>query len=230
MSSEKTVSISHIYPITFSIIKKHTINTTCDRPRVAEFKATVRQSLSERMEVDNKARLVAMPALMASALDPRHKHLPFLARDETKAVFDKLNELCAHDLEDHAAIAEDMGEEEVEQHGATGGVDDAVTAGPSSAISMLLGDDYSVADTTNPQMEVDAYIKDPRPSLESNPLDWWRENQTRLTRLAEVAHRYLCIPGTSVPSERVFSAAGLVVNRLRTRLTPEHVDMLVFFE
>uniref|UniRef100_A0AAV2KKN9 Uncharacterized protein n=1 Tax=Knipowitschia caucasica TaxID=637954 RepID=A0AAV2KKN9_KNICA len=110
MSSEKTVSISHIYPITFSIIKKHTIKTTCDRPRVAEFKATVRQSLSERMEVDNKARLVAMPALMASALDPRHKHLLFLARDETKAVFDKLNELCAHDLEDHAAIAEDMAE------------------------------------------------------------------------------------------------------------------------
>lgn len=51
MSSEKTVSISHIYPITFSIINKHMAIATNDRPRVAEFKAMVRQSLSERMEV-----------------------------------------------------------------------------------------------------------------------------------------------------------------------------------
>ncbi|KAL0187841.1 hypothetical protein M9458_014940, partial [Cirrhinus mrigala] len=50
MSSEKTVSISHIYPITFSIINKHMAIATNDRPRVAEFKAKVRQSLSERME------------------------------------------------------------------------------------------------------------------------------------------------------------------------------------
>lgn len=174
-----------------------------------------------------------MPAVIASALDPRHKHLPFLSREKTKAVLDKLKELCA-DME-HAAIEEeDMGEEE--EPGAAGGDDDAaVTAGPSSgashkenAMSLLLGDDYSAADATDPQMEVDTYVKDSRPSLESNPLDWWRANQTRFPRLARLAQRYLCIPGTSVPSERVFSAAGLVVNRLRTRLTPEHVDMLVF--
>jgi hypothetical protein len=51
MSSEKTVSISHINPITFSIINKHMAIITDDRPRVAEFKAVVRKSLSERMEV-----------------------------------------------------------------------------------------------------------------------------------------------------------------------------------
>lgn len=50
MSSEKTVSISHIYPITYSIVKKHLLVDAADRPRVAEFKRTVIRSLSERME------------------------------------------------------------------------------------------------------------------------------------------------------------------------------------
>ena len=175
---------------------------------------------------------MARPALIASALDPHHKHLPFLSREKRKTVLGKLKELCV-DVE-HAAIEqEDMCEED--EPGAAGGDDDAETAGPSSgashkesAMSLLLGDDYSTADATDPQLEVDTYIKDSRPALESNPLDWWRVNQTRFPRLASLAGRYLCIPGTSVPSERVFSAAGLVVNRLRTRLTPEHVDMLVF--
>ncbi|KAL0187842.1 hypothetical protein M9458_014941, partial [Cirrhinus mrigala] len=115
--------------------------------------------------VDYNERLVSMPAVIASALDPRHKHLPFLSREKTKAVLDKLKELCA-DME-HAAIEEeDMGEEE--EPGAAGGDDEAaVTAGPSSgashkenAMSLLLGDDYSAADATDPQMEVDTYVKD----------------------------------------------------------------------
>ena len=109
-----------------------------------------------------------------------------------------------------AAIEKDMGGED--EPGAAGGDhdDDAVTAGPSSgashkenAMSLPLGDDYSTADATDPQLEVDKYVKDSCPSLESNPLDWWRANQTRL------AGRYLCIPGASVPSERVFSERAL---------------------
>ncbi|KAJ8014469.1 hypothetical protein DPEC_G00040560 [Dallia pectoralis] len=86
-----------------------------------------------------------------------------------------------------------MGEEE--EPGAAGGDDDvAVTAGPSSgashkesAMSLLLGNDYSAADATDPQLEVDTYVKDSRPSLEINPLDWWRANQMRFPRLARFA-------------------------------------------
>ena len=97
-----------------------------------------------------------------------------------------------------------------------------------SAMVQLLGADYIAPTPDNVEKEVDSFLKDPPPHLDSNPTEWWKANEGRFPRLAKVARRYLCIPATSVPSERVFSAAGLTVTRLRSRLTPEHVDMIIF--
>ena len=97
-----------------------------------------------------------------------------------------------------------------------------------SAYALLMGENYNTRSTDDVEKEVDIFLKDPPPLLDSNHAAWWKVNEGRFPRLAKLARKYLAIPGTSVPSERVFSAAGLTVNRLRTRLTPEHVDMLIF--
>lgn len=99
MSTEKNVSISNIYPITFSLLNTHLMRAEDDGHRVTEFRAKVRQSLSGRMKVVyyyyyyyypliiliricssqvDTDDLVTKPALIAYVLDPRHKHLPFL--------------------------------------------------------------------------------------------------------------------------------------------------------
>ena len=66
--------------------------------------------------------------------------------------------------------------------------------------------------------------------LEGNVLEWWKTHQTEFPLLANLAKTYLCIPGTSVPSERVFSTAGDIVRSERSVLSAEHVDQLVFFK
>ena len=43
-----------------------------------------------------------------------------------------------------------------------------------------------------------------------------------------IARRVLAVPSTSMPSERIFSAAGLLINKLRNRLSSDIVDSIIF--
>lgn len=62
----------------------------------------------------------------------------------------------------------------------------------------------------------------------NNPLDWWSKKEKKYPIHAKLARRYLCIPATSAPSERVFSAAGLTIAKDRASLNPETADALIF--
>ena len=62
----------------------------------------------------------------------------------------------------------------------------------------------------------------------NNPLLWWKINQSRFPMLSVLARKYLAIPATSAPSERLFSSAGLTIAKERSRLTPEHAANLIF--
>ena len=78
--------------------------------------------------------------------------------------------------------------------------------------------------------EVTTYRKVLAIPLSQNPLTWWQAHAEDFPLLAGLAKQYLCIPGTSVPSERVFSTAGDIVSAQRSCLTPQHVDQLLFLQ
>ena len=63
----------------------------------------------------------------------------------------------------------------------------------------------------------------------TDPLVWWStRGAVHFPSLALQARKYLCIPATSIPSERVFSAIGHVLSKRRMRLLPAHAEALVF--
>ncbi|XP_061636646.1 E3 SUMO-protein ligase ZBED1-like isoform X1 [Phyllopteryx taeniolatus] len=78
------------------------------------------------------------------------------------------------------------------------------------------------------EAEFDNYLLAPSIDTEEDPLTWWKIHQVNFPHLAKLARKYLCIPATSSPSEKLFSTSGHIVTCQRSSLKPAMVDRLVF--
>ena len=76
--------------------------------------------------------------------------------------------------------------------------------------------------------EIIQYKAEPLLHLSENPLQWWKDKEDNYPLLSILARYHLCVPATSVPSERVFSKAGQIVSDRRALIKPKHVDYLIF--
>ena len=76
-------------------------------------------------------------------------------------------------------------------------------------------------DTT---LEKHAYMQHKNIDCREDPLAWWKENTAHLPHLQNLAKKYLSIPATSVPAERVFSKAGEAIQARQSNLKPENVN------
>lgn len=68
------------------------------------------------------------------------------------------------------------------------------------------------------------------PNINTSDFDvrlWWRVNAARFPIAARVARRYLAIPATSAPAERVWSVAGNFIDDHRARLRDDNVEALI---
>ena len=89
-------------------------------------------------------------------------------------------------------------------------------------------DDQALSSSQKVEKEKQRYLDAPPVALDADPLLWWKVESQHLPILATLANKYLCLCGTSVPSERLFSKAGYIVSNLCSRLSPENVNKLVF--
>lgn len=67
--------------------------------------------------------------------------------------------------------------------------------------------------------ELKQYLKEyPRQPPEADPILWWKCHTKDLPNLSRMARDYLCIAGTSAPSERAFSGGRRLISDTRSRL------------
>ncbi|CAG8659526.1 23936_t:CDS:2 [Cetraspora pellucida] len=177
-------------------------------------KATSYFSLKEYWEVPERIGLVA------SFLDPRIKNLKFLDNEAIKAtIFDTVRALCVEEKNHQPIIRPD---ESVNTP-----VREPVTT------NGLIADLYSSEELDGEaydETEVDRYLREPIEKKGCNPLTWWKDRSEKYPVLSRLVRKYLSVPATSVPSERLFSDAGLHITTLRNRLHPDMVEQMLFLK
>ena len=82
--------------------------------------------------------------------------------------------------------------------------------------------------TNNAKLEAMKFFEEPLLRRNEDPLVWWRDNERSYQLLSQLAKKYLCIPGTSFPAERLFSKEGELTSFKRNRLKAKNVHMFLF--
>ena len=177
-------------------------------------------------EFKNRFRGMDHSVLWTTALDPRFRSMKHLTADE--------QELAKSELYEQVSIQE-LAQLEEKASNTNLVARDAETSSDGDWISSMFdsppkatNDDGNVrlidayAVRLKVEREIEAYLSTSNfVSSSCNPLEWWKQNMHRYPAVSRIARKWLCVPATSTPSERVFSDCGLAGAAKRSNLNAE---------
>ncbi len=186
LSMETNVSLSAVLPVVYGLVSK--LAATEDGSQcIRQFKVKVVAALKVRWELNDFD--TKQVSILTTALDPRFRQLKFLSdaqRGEVKA--ELLRRAAAQPRE--TATEDPQGPPAAKK--------------PKTAFDVLLGEEEESSDD-DCEGALSQYLVEKVTTRDTKPLNCWKKNEFRFPQLAEVAKSVLCIPATSMPSERLFS-------------------------
>lgn len=169
------------------------------------------------------------PIVLSAAIDPRFRKLKFMAAEDGTRVQGTVEVLAIKEAKETGIHGCEQQQKKVSDPG---------RREKSALDNLLQSDTDSLSEEEEESQEdqkiqmvrneVQMYFAEPAIPKKEDPLRWWRENMGRFPTLSKLARSFLCIPATSTPSERIFSAAGNICSQKRASLSRDHVEMLTF--
>lgn len=86
----------------------------------------------------------------------------------------------------------------------------------------------SITPTAAGIIELDRYLQEPLINRCEDPLKWWAIHKGLYPRLFIMVKKRLCVTATSVPCERLFSKAGMVITEKRSRMLASKSSQVLF--
>lgn len=227
LSFEKHTTLSKVIPIMTRLNDIYSKKIDNENAIGKELRKTVLIKLKEKFEVCDTDQIYGISTIF----DPRFKNLGFqnmikAATAESLAKSDAIAVAQAHET-----TTSDETENEIETIETTEtqndydefwGKFDAKVVNPSKR-AKISNNKKDIVD-----LEMRQYLSLPKLERKECPIIWWKNvGSKQFPYLFEAAKKYLCMPATSVPSERVFSNAGNILNKKRTRLGKKTADQLI---
>lgn len=221
VSSEKQGSASKVIPL-LSLL--HRAVAACEHQ--GSYLAT---QLAQQCQQRFKG-IETIPGLAASTfLDVRFKQLGFRDKDNVEAVIKQLltemqNVESCPSLTVTNSISVSSSQAPAHASGSA-----ASKKGILDDFDMhVLSDQHDQSAATDVLNEMYRYLEEKPIPRDRDPLLWWQKQEQNFPGLSKLAVKYLGIVATSVPAERIFSNAGELVNKKRSRLNVKFVNMLLF--
>ncbi|CAF5150683.1 unnamed protein product, partial [Rotaria sp. Silwood1] len=203
LASDSSPTLSIVLPVVTTLITSLEDRST-DSSFIKKIKDAFRGSIQERFKEIYENKLVL--------LDPRWKDFTFLQRPSYQnhvETLSLLNKLQAFEAKQLAYLYLQ------EQYNSLLGNNLAVPPVNTQQneekekefdLFDIMITNRNNTSSNNRDSELLIYENEREIHRNESPLEWWYANQTKYPILSQLAYKYLCISGTSVPSERMFSA------------------------
>ncbi|XP_046805012.1 LOW QUALITY PROTEIN: zinc finger BED domain-containing protein 4-like [Lucilia cuprina] len=235
--SSSTISISSVIPLIHILTSKLNKEKSLESgpPYVAKIIETLMYELNFRFSDLRQTPIFSI----SSYLDPRYK-LKFFGEDDKNKIRSELVKLIHQNYSD------------VEVCNSSTKITEKTTliandndAGPHNASSQIQADIemFLNEDSSDIEYEVDEiltvseineilkeYDKERKVHISQDPLLWWKKKLLKYKILVPVVRQFLSTPPGSVPSEQLFSGAGLIYDTRRFNLKSDKAAKLLFIK
>ena len=75
----------------------------------------------------------------------------------------------------------------------------------------------------------DVFLQEDEIGVNDNPLSWWQLHSDVYPGVCQLGRTWLAAPTSSMSSQRMCSTSGHVVEKPHCSLTPQRINILVFF-
>ncbi|XP_055842657.1 E3 SUMO-protein ligase ZBED1-like [Episyrphus balteatus] len=217
VSSQKEVSISKILAATKSVKRiLNALDQTAMESLSKDLVETLIREYNKRFQNSSFHPILSKAAL----LDPRFKKASFAC----DLSYESGEQALQLELEQNPTVASIEINTEVSSDPPTFRTDepdslwadfDTMTAASSSNIAASV-------------VSIRQYMDEKNINRKENPLLWWKNRKILYPELSDLALKYLCIPASSVPSERIFSKSGQILSEKRASLKPKRMEKILF--
>jgi len=164
-------------------------------------------AVAQGMITDLSSRIGSLQPFMSLAIacDPRTKNYQgFLSPDEIREVDDLFRQEFSR-LGGSFSVAEDR----------------VVAVDADSTVEGIFNQKIALSGSRAVSEWDHWMVTSPALAMKDDAFAWWKSHEQDFPTIAQIARMYLCIPASSVPSERVFSAAGNILSAKRCNMSPQ---------